>query len=112
QDRQAQFIAHTPYILDRFQRLSLVHASGWLIQQEQLGLCGQCPCNLNAPTSRIREIYHILFLAVYQLGPKEAEELNCTLTRLCLLTYNSRCVKERSQHSRFKLRMLTNEHIL
>ena len=60
----------------------------------------------------IGEVDHILFLTVYQFGTKEAEEINGTLTRLCLLTHNRRCVKERSQHRRFELRMLTNKYIL
>src|SRR5258708_11608395 len=60
----------------------------------------------------IGEINLVFFLALYQFQAKEAEQFNCTFACFSFLMHNTRWTKERTEYTRFELRMLPNKYIL
>src|SRR5258708_23044247 len=60
----------------------------------------------------IGEINLVFFLALYQFQAKGAEQFNCTFACFSFLMHNTRWTKERTEYTRFELRMLPNKYIL
>src|SRR5258708_16437848 len=60
----------------------------------------------------IGEINLVFFLALYQFQAKEAEQFNCTFACFSFLMHNTRWTKERTEYTRFELRILPNKYIL
>ena len=94
QDSQFQLVAQALHVLDCFMRLRLVHTCRRFIQQEQFRFGSQCARNFDAAFLRIGEVHHVLFLAIHQLGTKEAEEFQRAHTRLFLFMPDFRRAKK------------------